>query len=283
MRGRGSGSPFTWGTKGMNIVVCIKQVPDEPAIRIDLERMTLIREGVESTINPLDRIALEAGLDLRERAGGHVIVLCMGPLQSTESLREALAAGADHAILLTDPAFAGSDTLVTSHVLARAISRLRPFPDLLLCGMHTTDSDTGHVGPQIAEELNLPQVCGVNKINLERDSLVVERLSDGFLDTVRVTLPALISVNRKLCPVRSLPLGALEMAFRQGDIARWGREELGLSEEEVGVKGSATRVQRLLEPAHVRKGELVIGSPHMLVGRLTRTLEALGILDEGDV
>ena len=266
----------------MNIVVCIKQVPDEPAIRIDFERMTLIREGVESTINPLDRVALEAGLDLRGRAGGQVTVLTMGPPQSVESLREALAAGADRAVLLTDPAFAGSDTLATSHVLAMAISRLNPFPDLLLCGMQTTDSDTGHVGPQIAEELNLPQVCGVNEINVEGDSLVVERLSDGFLDIVRVTLPALISVNRELCPVRSLPLGALEMAFSRGDIDRWGREELGLSEEEVGFEGSATRVQRLLEPEPQRKGELVSGSPHLLVTRLTRMLETLGMLDEED-
>jgi len=266
----------------MNIVVCIKQVPDEPAIRIDWERMTLIREGVKSIINPLDGVALEAGLELRERAGGRVIVLSMGPPQSEESLREALAAGADRAILLTDPAFAGSDTLATSHVLARAISRLTPFPDLVLCGMQTIDSDTGHVGPQIAEELDLPQVCGVNEIHLEGDSLVVERLSDGFLDTVQVTPPALMSVNRELCPVRSLSLGALERAFSQGDITHWGREALDLSEEEVGFKGSATQVRRLLPPAPRREGELVSGSPHLLVDRLTRKLEELSILDEDD-
>lgn len=266
----------------MNIVVCIKQVPDELAIRIDWERMTLIREGVESIINPLDRVALEAGLALRGRAGGKVTVLSMGPPQCEESLREALAAGADRAILLTDSAFAGSDTLATSHVLARAISRLGSFPDLLLCGVKTIDSDTGHVGPQIAEELDLPQVCGVNEINLDGDSLVVERLSDGFLETVRVSLPALISVNRELCPVRSLPLGALERAFSQGDITRWGREELDLSEEEVGFKGSATRVQRLLPPSPMRKGQIVSGSAHLLVDHLIGTLEALGILDEED-
>ena len=266
----------------MNIVVCIKQVPHESIIRIDLERMTLIREGTESTINPLDRVALEAGLGLRKHIGGQVTVLSMGPPRSEESLREALAAGADRAILLTDPAFAGSDTLATSHVLASAIARLKPFPDLLLCGMKTIDSDTGHVGPQIAEELGIPQVCGVNEINLEGDSLVVERLSDGFLDTVAVTLPALISVNRDLYPVRSLALGALEAAFSQGDVIRWGREELGLSEKEVGLRGSATRVQRLLPPASTRKGEIVNGSPRLLVDRLIGTLETLGFLDEED-
>jgi electron transfer flavoprotein beta subunit len=209
-----------------------------------------------------------------------VTVLSMGPLRSEESLREGLAAGADCAILVTDPALAGSDTLATSHVLARAISRLRPFPDLLLCGMKTIDSDTGHVGPQIAEELSIPQVCGVNKINLQGNSLVAERLSDGFLDTVKVTLPALISVNRGCCPVRTLSLGALESAFSQGDVTRWGCKALGVSENEVGIKGSVTRVHRLLSPASMGKGELVNGSPRLLVDRLIGSLESLGFLDE---
>jgi electron transfer flavoprotein beta subunit len=266
----------------MDIVVCIKQVPDEPTIRIDWKRMTIIREGVESIINPLDYVALDAALDLRERAGGQVTVLSMGPPQSEESLREALAAGADHAILLTDPAFAGSDTLATSHVLAGAISKLQPFPDLVLCGMQTIDSDTGHVGPQIAEELDIPQVCGVNEINLEGHSLVVNRTSDGFLDTIRITLPALLSVNKDLCPVSFLSLGALENAFTHRDITRWGLRDLGFNEDEVGFRGSATQVQRLHPPAPKREGELVSGSPRILADRLTHKLEALSILDEED-
>jgi electron transfer flavoprotein alpha/beta subunit len=266
----------------MNIVVCIKQVPDEPSIRVDWKRMTIIREGVESTINPLDYVALEAALDLRGRAGDRVTVLSMGPPQSEESLREALAAGADHAILLTDPAFAGSDTLATSHVLARAIHRLQPFPDLVLCGMQTVDSDTGHVGPQIAEELDLPQVCGVNEIHLEDDFLVATRMSDGFLDTIRITTPALLSVNRELCPVRPLSLGALENAFTQRDITRWGLRELGLDKDEAGFRGSATQVQRLRPPTPKGGGEPVSGSPRMLVDRITEKLEALSILDEED-
>lgn len=266
----------------MNIVVCIKQVPDERTIRIDWKAMTILREGVDSIINPLDYVALEAALDLRRRAGGRVTAVSMGPPQSEGSLREALAAGADHGILLTDPAFAGSDTLATSHVLARAISKLRPLPDLVLCGMQTIDSDTGHVGPQIAEELNLPQVCGVMEIHLKGDSLVVKRLNDGFLDTIRITLPGLLSVNQGLCCVTHLPLGALEIAFSQRSIARWGLKELGLSEEEVGVRGSATRVQRLHPPASDREGELLTGSPQLLVDRLTHKLEALRILDEED-
>ena len=266
----------------MNIVVCLKQVPDVPSIRIDRQRMTIIREGVESIINPLDYVALEAALALRAREGGRVIALTMGPPQSEAALREALAAGADQAILLTDPSFAGSDTLATSHVLATAVSNLHPFPDLVLCGMQTVDSDTGHVGPQIAEELDLPQVCGVNEIHTEGDFLTVKRLSDGFLDTIRVSLPALLAVTQELCAVRNLPLGALESAFSRNEIIRWNAETLNLKEKEVGLDGSPTRVWKLRPPPPRRGGEILSGPPEQLVENLLHKLEALSILDEED-
>jgi electron transfer flavoprotein beta subunit len=266
----------------MNIVVCIKQVPDVPTIRIDRQRMTIIREGVKSIINPLDEVALQASLELRSRQGGQVIVITMGPPQSEEALREAMAAAADRAILLTDPAFAGADTLATSHVLARAILKLDTFPDLVLCGMQTIDSDTGHVGPQIAEELGIPQVSGVNEIHLEGELLVVKRLSDGFLETLRVNMPAVLSVSQELCSVRHLPFGAVEVAFSDRDVTQWGLEDLNLREEEVGFKGSATQVWKLQPPPPRRKGDLVTGSPQILVDHLIRKLEALSILDEED-
>ncbi len=266
----------------MNIVVCIKQVPDEPTIRMDRQRMTIIREGVKSIINPLDCVALEASFELRSRQGGEVIVLTMGPPQSEEALREAMAMGADRAILLADPIFAGADTLATSHVLATAISKLDPFPDLVLCGMQTIDSDTGHVGPQIAEELGIPQVCGVNEIHLEEDFLMVKRLSDGFLETLRVDLPALLAVTHELTSVRHLPFRALEVAFSERGVTQWGLEDLNLKEEEVGFKGSATQVWKLQPPPPRREGDLVTGSPQTLVDHLIRKLEALSILDEED-
>lgn len=265
----------------MNIVVCIKQVPDVPDIRIDRQRMTIIREGVESIINPLDCVALEAALELRTReGGGHVTVLTMGPPQSEAALREALAMGADRAILLTDPFFGGADTLATSNVLATAIVKIEPFPDLVLCGMQTIDSDTGHVGPQIAEELRLSQACGVNEIHREGNALVVKRLSDGFLDTIRVSLPALLTVAHGLCPVKDVRLGALEAAFSQDQITTWGIGELGLEEHEVGLNGSATQVWRLLQPPPKRKGQIVTGSPQILIDHLILKLESLSILDE---
>ncbi|MCP4664957.1 MAG: electron transfer flavoprotein subunit beta/FixA family protein [Deltaproteobacteria bacterium] len=264
----------------MNIVVCIKQVPDTPTIRVDRQRMTIIREGVESIINPMDYIALEAALALREKKEEQVTVMTMGPPQSEAALREALAVGADRAVLLTDPAFGGADTLATSHVLAAAISKLTPFPDLLLCGQQTIDSDTGHVGPQISEELGIPQVWGVTEIHRDGEALMVKRLSDGFLDTLKVSLPALLAVTARLSPIRELPLGALERAFTQKDITTWGMEDLGLKEEEVGLSGSATRVLRLHPPPPKREGEMISGSSQSQVEALIRKLETLSIIDE---
>jgi electron transfer flavoprotein beta subunit len=264
----------------MNIVVCIKQVPDVPDVHIDKDRMTVIREGAESIINPVDCVALEAAVDLRERQGGTITVLSMGPPQSEEALREALAFGVDQAILLTDPAFGGADTLATSHVLATAISMLKPFPDLVLCGKQTLDSDTGHVGPQIAEELDLPQMCGVNEIHLQGNSVMVKRLHDGFLDTFRVSRPALLTVSQELSSPHHIPLADVERAFSDREIIRWGMKDLSLKPEEVGLGGSATRVRKLHKAAFKRRGEVVTGSPQSLVEHLIRKLEALSILDE---
>ena len=264
----------------MNMVVCIKQVPDVPGIRIDRQRMTIMREGVESITNPLDCMALEAALEIKAKKGGKITVLCMGPLQSEEALREALAAGADEAVLLTDPAFAGADTLATSHVLAKAVAMIEPFPDLVLCGRQTVDSDTGHVGPQIAAELDLPQVCGVREIHLESDCLVVKRSSDGFMETLRVSIPALLTVSPEIGFPRHVSLGDLEKAFSMGEISRWGLNELGLRPEEVGLQGSATRVWKLHKPLPKGKGKVHKGSSQELAVHFLKKLEALSILDE---
>jgi electron transfer flavoprotein alpha/beta subunit len=264
----------------VNIVVCIKQVPDAPSIRMDKERMTIIRDGVESIINPLDAVALDAALVLKDKQGARVIVLTMGPPQSEEALREALAAGADQAVLITDPRFAGADTLATSHTLARAISRLEPFPDLILCGKQSIDSDTGHVGPQIAEELDLPQACGVTEIHLEENSLMVRQVSDGFLNTLRVDLPALLTVSHELSVPRYLPFGEIERAFTGCGIIRWGLADLHLEEGEVGFEGSATKVLRLYRPPPKRRGEVLSGSSQEVVESLINKLESLSIIDE---
>jgi electron transfer flavoprotein beta subunit len=244
--------------------------------------MTIIREGVESIVNPLDAVALEAALTLKRKQEAKVTVLTMGPPQSEEALREALAAGADQAVLITDPRFAGADTLATSHALARAISRLEPFPDLILCGKQSIDSDTGHVGPQIAEELDLPQVCGATEIHLEEGSLMVKQVSDGFLNTFRVSLPALVTVSRDLALPGYLSLGEIERAFSGQDIFRWGLDDLQLQGKEVGLEGSATKVLQLYRPPPKRKGEILSGSSREIVEGLINKLESLSIIDEED-
>jgi electron transfer flavoprotein alpha/beta subunit len=266
----------------MNIVVCIKQVPDVPNIRIDHDRMTVIREGVDNIINPLDQLAIEAALALRRREGGEVTVLTMGPPQSEEALREALAAGADRAVLITDPAFAGGDTLATSRVIGAAIAKLVPFPDVVMCGLQTMDSDTGHVGPQIAEELDLPQVWGVNEILFEGGWFTLKRVSDGFLETVRVQPPVVLCVAQGIATTTHLPLGALETAFSRADVQRWGLDDVGLAKAEVGFSGSATQVWRLRPVPPRRKGEVVTGPAEALVARLIRKLESLSLLNEED-
>jgi electron transfer flavoprotein alpha/beta subunit len=266
----------------LNIVVCIKQVPDAPSIRMGKDRVTVIREGVESIINPLDAVALDAALMFKERQGARVSVLTMGPPQSEEALREALASGADQAVLISDPRFAGADTLATSHTLARAISRLEPSADLVLCGKQSIDSDTGHVGPQIAEELDLPQACGVTEIHLEGSSVMVRQVSDGFVNTLRLNLPALLTVSHELSVPRHLPLGEIERAFTQGDIIRWGLADLHLEAGEVGWEGSATKVLRLYRPPPKRSGEIIVGSSLETVDCLIKKLESLSIIDEED-
>jgi electron transfer flavoprotein beta subunit len=267
----------------MNIVVCIKQVPDVPAIRIDRERMTVVRDGVESIINPLDMVALETALRLRSEEGGTVSVITMGPPQSEEALREALAAGADTALLLTDKNFAGGDTLATSNVLGTAIARMQPPPDLVLCGMHTIDSDTGHVGPQIAEQLGFPQICGVTEIRIGDDCLFVERAGDGFLDTIKLRLPALITVAQGACRVADITLGALEKAFSTGRVKNAGRRDLGLELDEVGLKGSATMVSSLRTPPPKKNlGKPQSGTPEVLCDLLITTFETLNIIDEAN-
>jgi electron transfer flavoprotein beta subunit len=244
--------------------------------------MTIIRDGVESIINPLDRVALEGAIALREKQGGKVAVITMGPPQSEGALREAIAMGADEAFLLTDPSFAGADTLATSHVIARAISKMDVFPDLVICGMQTIDSDTGHVGPQIAEELNLPQIVNVVEIKVEDGRLRVKRLSEGYIDTLRVEFPALVSVAHDISEVSHLALGAVQDAFSEGDVATLGIHELSLREDEVGLKGSVTKVRKLSAPEQKRKGDLVKGTPEVLLKGLIEKLESLNILDEED-
>jgi electron transfer flavoprotein beta subunit len=256
----------------MNILVCIKQVPSVMKVRIDQQRWTLAREGAPNMINPFDLHAIEAALNLKEHCGGEVTVMTMGPKQSEEALREALAMGADRAVLLTDPAFSGADTLATSYSLARAIENLGSY-DLIICGTQSTDSDTAQVGPQLAEDLQLPLVTYARKWHLEGDRLVIERVVDGFLEVLDCALPALITVSQKANTPRLPPFEEIERAFNEGELLRLSLKDIEVEPQKVGLSGSATRVTGIYEPEKKRNVEFLTGEPEEVVETIVRWLK----------
>lgn len=263
----------------MKIIVCIKQVPEFPTFEIEGGRVRIKREGVPSMINPFDLNALEAGLSLRESKGGEVTALSMGPPQCEEGLREALAMGVNQAILLSDRRFAGADTLATSFVLARAIEEIGGF-DLIICGAYTVDSDTGQVGPQIAEELGIPHIAYVEKIKPGRNTFIFERVCDGFIETISVTPPTLITVSKKLNIPRRPSLGGIQDAFESKTVHVWNLSRIKADPRLVGDQGSATWVKRLDPPPAKKRGETTTGSPRDLANLIYQKLIERNIIEE---
>lgn len=241
----------------MHIVCCIKQVPDTVDVKIDPSTNTLMRSGVESITNPYDAVAVEEAVRLKEKYGGRVTAICMGPPQAVVSLRESLSLGADEAILLSDRAFAGADTLATSYTLSRAIERLgRQDPvDLVLCGKQAIDGDTAQTGPGIATQLGATQftyVIGVDWIDLEARAIQVRRAIEGGVEVIRGPLPALLTVELGLAAPRRASLTALIRSL-QWDITHWDASALEASAENLGIKGSPTWVRAISAPP-VREG-----------------------------
>jgi electron transfer flavoprotein beta subunit len=225
----------------MNIAVCIKQVPDTNEVRIDPKTGTLIREGVPSIINPDDKNALEEALGLKERLGGTVTVVTMGPPQAETALREALGMGADRAILVADRAFAGADTLATSRALAAAMRRLEF--DILLAGRQAIDGDTAQVGPELAEHLDLPQVTYVEKVDVDGKSLRIRRATEEGHEEVTVGMPVLLTAIKELNTPRYMNMVDI---FASGSkaVEVWTAADLGVDKALVGLSGSPTRVKK---------------------------------------
>lgn len=225
----------------MKIVVCIKQVPDTAEVKLDPKTNTLIREGVPSIINHDDRAGLEAALRLREQCGGTVCALCMGPPQAEAALREALAMGADEAYLLSAREFGGSDTYATATILAAALRKIGF--DLIVTGRQAIDGDTAQVGPQIAEQLQIPQASYVEELRVEGDRLVVKRQFEGCAHILRLSMPCLITALSELNEARYMSVGGIVDAY-QKDITIWGFDQLKeeLNPEWIGLKGSPTNV-----------------------------------------
>ena len=255
----------------MKIVVCIKQVPDTTDVKINPETNTLIREGVESIINPFDMYAIEEAVRLKERFGGHTTVITMGPPQADGALREALSFGMDLAIHLSDRAFAGSDTWATSLILAKAIEKIDEC-DLVICGKQASDGDTAQVGPGIATHLNLPQATYVRRVDsVHLDTapkvIVVERLLEEGYELIELQLPALITVVKEINEPR-LPSLRGKMSSKKAEITLWGNKDLGLSENQIGLNGSPTQVVKIFTPPHKEGGKTFQGEPQEVVDKL---------------
>jgi electron transfer flavoprotein beta subunit len=219
-------------------------------------------------MNPACRHALEAALEIKGRYGAHITTLSMGPPMAEEILRESLAMGADRGILLTDPGMAGADTLVTSYTLARAIEKECPGYDLILCGRHTSDSETAQVGPQLAEELDIAAVAYVEKIDVHGCRVCMQRASDDFLETLEMDMPGLITVTTTRYLPRYAPMDGLQEAFESGDILFLNIDDLGLDPATVGMNASPTRIRDVYSPTARKQNIVLKGTPKKLAEML---------------
>ncbi|WFU14483.1 electron transfer flavoprotein subunit beta/FixA family protein [Bradyrhizobium sp. CB3481] len=248
----------------MHNVVCIKQVPDSAQIRVHPVTNTIMRQGVPTIINPYDLFALEAALELRDKFGGEITVLTMGPPSAEDSLRKALTFGADRAVLLTDRCFAGADTLATTYTLATAIRKIGKEygqPDLIFTGKQTIDGDTAQVGPGIAKRLQVLQLTYVAKIralDLTARTIEAERRSEGGVQVLRTRLPCLITMLEATNQIRR---GTMADALRAARalIVKWSAQDVDVEDvSKCGLKGSPTLVKRVFAPpARAEKAVLV--------------------------
>lgn len=252
----------------LKMIVCIKQVPMVSELPWDPETGSLARADAEGMMNPACRHALEAALRLKEKHGGHITGVTMGPPMAEEVLREAVALGADRCLMLSDKKMAGADTLVTSFTLARAIEIFCPDFDLILCGCRTADSETAQVGPQLAEELDIPSVAYVEDLTFQENMLKMQRVSDHFLETLEMDLPGLITVTTGRFSPRYTPIAGLQAAFVESGILTVGAHDLGLDEHEVGLKASATKILEVYSPTAKKENIVLTGAPKKIVEEL---------------
>jgi electron transfer flavoprotein beta subunit len=261
----------------VNIVVCIKQVPGTTQVRINPETGTLIRDGVEAVVNPFDEYAIEEALRIKEKVGGVVKVITMGPPQAESALRSAIAMGADEAVLVTDRQFAGSDTWATSYTLSSAIKSLQDI-DLIICGKQAIDGDTAQVGPGVAEMLDIPFVAWVRKVEEITDTAIrVERLMEDGYDVVEMPLPGLITVVKEINTPRMASLKG-KMRAKKAEITTIDASQLSVEPGRLGLTGSPTQVLRSFVPEKKSGGEKINGEVPELVEKIKSTIIDLEII-----
>ena len=261
----------------MNIIVCLKQVPGTTQVQIDPQTSTLVRQGIKNITNPFDTYALEEGVRLRERYGGKVTAITMGPPQAEEMLREAISTGADEAILISDRVFAGSDTLATAYTLTQAINKIGEY-DLIICGRQTIDGDTGQVGPELAEMLGISGATYISQIEeIEKGQLRLRRMVEDGHEVIEIPLPALITVVKEINVPRLPSLRGLAKA-KSAVIPNWTAQELGVNKNAVGLAGSATQVIKVFFPQRAGSGEILSGNLESQVASLIDKLRGANLI-----
>ncbi len=261
----------------MKIIVCIKQVPDTTEVKLDPKTGRLIRDGVPSIINPDDKNALEEALRIKDNnPNTTVTVISMGPPQADVAMREALAMGADEAILISGREFGGSDTWATSYIIATAIKKIPDF-DIILCGRQAIDGDTAQVGPQIAEQLNIPQITYVQNLVVEGDKVIAQRqLEDGYA-VVEAKMPVLLTAIKELNIPRYMTPAGIFNAYKQ-EVKIWGFADVPVDPEKIGLKGSPTNVNRTFSPEAKGQGIMLEGADRASVKKLVDCLDEKHLL-----
>ncbi|MGB6063365.1 MAG: electron transfer flavoprotein subunit beta/FixA family protein [Desulfomonilaceae bacterium] len=256
----------------MHIVVLVKQVPNTTEVKIDPKTGNLLREGVESIINPEDRHALEAALTVKESTDGKVTALTMGPPQAIDAVCEAISMGADQGILLTDRAFAGADTWATSTALGLGIKRIGAF-DIVIAGRQAVDGDTAQIGPQVAEFLGIPQLTYVRKLEIIDDKVVVERLIEGGCERIEAPTPVLLTVLASLNEPRHPTVqGILLATSDRAPIEIWNAADIGAKVQDLGFVGSLTQVTKTFTPKDARNTRYLEGPPATVAAELVKAL-----------
>ena len=256
----------------MNIIVCIKQVPDSTRVKVDPKTGTLIRAGVPSILNPYDHYALEKALAIKAKTGAKVTVLSMGPAQAVAVLRLALALGADEGVLLSSRAFAGSDTWATSYALAMAIRKIGSF-DMILCGQMAIDGDTAQTGPGIAFHLGIPQITFCESVDSDGSRAVVKKLIEGGHQILEADLPVLITMTMPVDYAPKYPSFMAAHKAQDKKTVTWTEKEIGADMHKLGLEGSPTRVSRIFPPAARQKGEMFNGSAEEMAAKFVEIVK----------
>jgi electron transfer flavoprotein beta subunit len=262
------------------VIVCVKPVPDPKAwdrLKMDPVSKTLIREGIPSVINPLDKHAVEAGLELKDRFGAEVVLLSMAPVDAQPVLGEVLAMGSDRAVLLSDKAFAGSDTLATARILAQGVRSIGDF-DLIFCGNFTLDGSTAQVPSQVAEFLDIPNVMHVCHMDILKPQrfVLTQKIEQG---TVKLDAepPLLLSFTKEANKPRYISFMEI-LAAEKREIKIWDNAVLNIDESLIGLKGSPTQMADLLLQSKQRKGIRLTGNPEEIARQLADKIHQLGII-----